>query len=119
MLTIDHNSVEPLYMQIYNEIVKMVENKMLRPGESIPTIRQLAAQLNLAPNTVARAYRELEKSQYIVSSGRKGTFINDSLVLDRDGKGQLFKTPIRELIRQGFSKDEIIQIFKSTLGNFF
>ena len=61
----------------------MVAEGILAPGTRMPTVRQLAADLGLAANTVARAYRELETDGVIATHGRKGTFVR-SAVVDRD-----------------------------------
>ncbi len=57
----------------------MIANGLLMPGQKLPTVRQLAADLGLAPNTVARAYRELEADNIITTHGRRGTFVRSKL----------------------------------------
>ena len=57
----------------------MIERGALLPGDRIPPVRTLAEQLDLAPNTVARAYRALEDDGWIVGRGRAGTFVTDRL----------------------------------------
>jgi DNA-binding transcriptional regulator YhcF (GntR family) len=57
----------------------MIEGGSLLPGDRIPPVRTLAGQLDLAPNTVARAYRELEDGGWIEGRGRAGTFVADRL----------------------------------------
>jgi GntR family transcriptional regulator len=54
-----------------------VDASALAPGDRLPTVRELAANLGLAPNTVARAYRELEAAGTVVGRGRRGTFVAD------------------------------------------
>lgn len=51
----------------------------LLPGDRLPTVRELARELDLAPNTVAKAYRELEAAGFVVTAGRRGTFVADRL----------------------------------------
>lgn len=57
----------------------MIERGTLLPGVRLPTVRALAEQLDLAPNTVARAYRELEQDGWLEGRGRAGTFVADRL----------------------------------------
>lgn len=57
------------------QVLEGVRKGRLTPGTRLPTVRALADQLSLAPNTVARAYRELEKDQVIETRGRQGSFI--------------------------------------------
>lgn len=77
-MTIDTASVEPVYEQIARQVRKGVLKGGLRPGSPIPTIRQLAHDLDLNPNTVARAYKMLESERVILTAGKKGTFINQN-----------------------------------------
>jgi GntR family transcriptional regulator len=75
-MTIDTASVEPVYEQIARQVRQGVLKGGLLPGSPIPTIRQLAHDLDLNPNTVAKAYRMLESERVILTAGKKGTFIN-------------------------------------------
>jgi len=75
ILTVDPASPVPPYEQVREQIATMVGSGVLRAGTRLPTIRQLAADLDVAPGTITRAYRELETSGDIVSRGRHGTFV--------------------------------------------
>ena len=78
----------PPYRQLIDGIRRQIERGAVLPGERIPPVRALAADLGLAPNTVARAYRELEDGGWIVGRGRAGTFVADRLperASDTDG----------------------------------
>ncbi len=79
-LTLDAASDVPPYAQIRDRIGHLAAGGDLQPGDRLPTVRALAAQLDLAPNTVARAYRELEQAGVVETRGRHGTF----LALDTD-----------------------------------
>jgi DNA-binding transcriptional regulator YhcF (GntR family) len=81
LVTIDHDSPVPPYEQLRTQVAAKVVTGELEPGEKLPTVRQLARDLGLAANTVARAYRELEADQVISTQGRRGTFVR-SEVLD-------------------------------------
>ena len=74
-IEINNNSPEPVYEQIERQIVKAVCLEQLVPGDSLPPIRQLANDLELNHNTVAKAYKLLESQRVIHTAGRKGTFI--------------------------------------------
>ena len=69
----------PPYRQLLESVRRMIEGGSLLPGDRIPPVRTLAGQLDLAPNTVARAYRELEDGGWIEGRGRAGTFVADRL----------------------------------------
>ena len=77
VLDVDVSSAVPPYEQIRSQISDAVALGLLERGGRLPTIRQLAADLGLAPGTIARAYRELEAAGLIVSRGRHGTFVAD------------------------------------------
>jgi DNA-binding transcriptional regulator YhcF (GntR family) len=69
----------PPFRQVADGVRRMIERGSLLPGDRIPPVRALAEQLDLAPNTVARAYRALEDEGWIVGRGRAGTFVTDRL----------------------------------------
>ena len=75
ILRIDPDSPVPPYEQLREQVVTMMATGRLSEGTRLPPIRQLAADLNLAPGTVARTYRELEGNGLVVSRGRHGTFV--------------------------------------------
>jgi GntR family transcriptional regulator len=68
----------PVYKQIFNQIKYLVASGVLAHGEELPPIRALAEQLLINPNTVARAYRELEHAGIVVKRGTVGTFVSDA-----------------------------------------
>jgi len=69
----------PPYRQLVDGLRRQIERGSLLPGDRIPPVRTLADELDLAPNTVARAYRELEDEGWIDGRGRAGTFVADRL----------------------------------------
>lgn len=68
-------AARPLFDQLRTQIIAGVRDGRLEPGTRLPTVRELAAQMNLAVNTVARAYRELESAGILETRGRFGTFV--------------------------------------------
>jgi DNA-binding transcriptional regulator YhcF (GntR family) len=68
----------PVYKQIFNQVKYLVASGVLRAGEELPPIRALAGQLIVNPNTVARAYRELEHAGIVVKRGTVGTFVSNA-----------------------------------------
>jgi DNA-binding transcriptional regulator YhcF (GntR family) len=69
----------PPYRQLIDGVRRQIERGSLLPGDRIPPVRTLADELDLAPNTVARAYRALEDDGWIEGRGRAGTFVSDRL----------------------------------------
>jgi DNA-binding transcriptional regulator YhcF (GntR family) len=72
---IDPASATAPFEQLRTQIISGVKDGTLVPGAKLPTVRNLADELGLAPNTIARAYRELERDDVIETRGRNGTFI--------------------------------------------
>jgi GntR family transcriptional regulator len=68
----------PIYLQIVNQVKYLVGSGRLTPGEEMPPIRALAEQLRINPNTVARAYRELELAGIVIKRSTAGTFVSDN-----------------------------------------
>ena len=75
---INYRSGEPIYQQIYNEVIKEISLGLLLPQEKIATVRELATSLGINPNTVSKAYQMLEQNGYIYSVVGKGSFVADS-----------------------------------------
>ncbi len=71
----DPQASKPLFDQLRSQIIDGIRGGRLPPGTRLPTVRELAAQLGMAVNTVARAYRELESAGILETRGRFGTFV--------------------------------------------
>ncbi|MGI8710879.1 MAG: GntR family transcriptional regulator [Acidimicrobiales bacterium] len=82
IITVDPADREPPYQQIRIQVLAAITTGTLRPETRLPTIRQLAADLDLAANTVARAYRELETDGAIETRGRRGTYVREPSTTD-------------------------------------
>jgi GntR family transcriptional regulator len=117
IIQIEHNSPVPIYEQLILEIERMIKSGALKENDSLPSIRQLSAQLDVAINTVARAYQELERKGAIISNGRKGTFVKYARSVESNRRD--FKEVIIELIKQGLDKEEIEQTFNNSINQIF
>lgn len=78
MISIDTETATPPFEQIRTQLRQQIVSGQLIAGTRLPTVRRLASDLGLAPNTVARAYKELEISGFVVTRGRAGTLVADS-----------------------------------------
>lgn len=121
MIKIDTTSFIPFYEQVKQQIKGRISLGTLRPGESLPSIRELATLLLINPNTVARAYRELEREGFIYSRKGKGCFVTDnSSVLIRKERtvilNQVFDAAIEEAKKLNLNASEIKKIFERRLG---
>jgi GntR family transcriptional regulator len=74
-ITLDFRSEIPLYIQIVEQVRQQIANGGLQPGEQLPTVRALAAELRINFNTVARAYRLLDEAAIISTQQGRGTYI--------------------------------------------
>ena len=72
------NDGVPIYLQIVNQVKYLVASNRLQPGEELPPIRVLAEQLLVNPNTVARAYRELELAGVVTKRRTAGTYVSEA-----------------------------------------
>ena len=79
MFSLDFTSRQPIYEQIYENVVRYVALGALNTDDKLPTVRALAAQLGINPNTVAKAYQMLERDGYIYSAAGRGSFISNKL----------------------------------------
>ncbi len=119
MLRINLNSPVPVYKQLINEIKRQIDFNILKTGDSLPTIRSLASQLDVDKNTIARAYKDLETLGIIETRGRKGSFVKKKENLEEDDFRKEFKKLILKLIQKGFSRDEIDRIYEANISLFF
>ncbi len=76
-IRIDPDSAVPIYQQIVNSIKHQVATGRLKPGEQLPTVRELAAELRINPNTVARAYDQLDSDSVISTQQGRGTYVRE------------------------------------------
>ena len=75
MISLDYRDGRPLYQQVKDSLRRMMLTGLLPPDEKLPSVRSLATQLAINPNTIQRAYRELESEGYILSVAGKGSFV--------------------------------------------
>ncbi len=77
MFDIDVKSRMPIYEQITENVKRLIMQGVLLPEEKLPSVRSLAQELTINPNTIQKAYRELEREGYVISRPGKGSFVND------------------------------------------
>ena len=112
MLTIDKISRIPIYEQIVEGIQREILLGFLKPSEQLPSIRELALTLSANPNTIQKAFIELDRRGIIISSPGKGCFISEDApeILKNRLKSKLcdIKTISEELAMGGISEEEVI-----------
>ncbi len=114
MIRIDPTDPAAPYDQVKQQIAHQFATGELRPGDKLPTVRRLAEELGLAPNTVARAYRELEASGVVDTRGRAGTFVaGDPNSREARAAAAAYAATARSL---GLSEDEAIALLRRALN---
>jgi len=116
MITVDTTSPMPPYEQVRAQIAGQITDGALVPGTRLPTVRQLAGDLRLAINTVARSYRELEAAGLVETRGRGGTVVTTDGDRARErllNAAQRYATLSREI---GLSADEAIRFVQTALS---
>lgn len=81
-IEIDVDSPIPVYEQLAHQIIQGVLGGTLSAGDAMPSIRQLASDLELNPNTVAKAYKQLESQHVLLTAGRRGTFVHEKAAME-------------------------------------
>jgi len=114
-ITVTHDSPIPPYEQLRLGVIAQVRSGELTAGTKIPTVRALAAQLGLAPNTVARAYRELEADGVVETRGRQGSFIASSGDPTKDLAGRAATDYVATIRRLGLDDEAALRYIKSAL----
>lgn len=119
MLKLNLNSPQPIYEQLVNEIKRLIESGKLKPGDPLPPIRSLAKQIDVAVNTIARAYQELAKLDLVEGNKRKGSFVRRNVPKVSGKNSRIFKEPILKLLQMGMNRKDIETIFKSSMSQIF
>jgi DNA-binding transcriptional regulator YhcF (GntR family) len=109
-LVIDPASPVPPYEQLRSQLATGVADGSLPAGTKLATVRQLAADLGLAPNTVARAYRELEADGVIATHGRRGTFVSSDVLVPQGARAELATDFVAAARRAGLTLAEATRL---------
>lgn len=111
LVTIDPDGGEPPYEQVRRQIAEGAATGALAPGHRLPTVRRLADDLDLATNTVAKAYRALEADGVIETHGRRGTLVAARHLEDADA-GAAAQAYARLARTNGLSLDEAVRLLE-------
>lgn len=114
MFELDTRSRKPIYEQLVDKLKELIINEVLQPDEQLPSVRTLAQQLTINPNTIQKAYRELENQGFIYSQKGKGSFVHSSNQFKDETKIKTVKEELEKLIVEalylGVSVEELIQL---------
>jgi len=120
VLNIDPRSSKPLYEQIVDQIKEQIIKGILRPGDKLPSVREMSILLMINPNTVSKAYQELEREKAIETVRGRGTFISRNYQPKRDEeKLQELKEWLKKAVVEGrylgLSRDDIVAMLEEII----
>lgn len=110
------NSDRPIYAQILEIIQMRIVSGIYRPGERIPSVRELAAEAGVNPNTMQKALSELERSGLVMAVRTSGRVVTEDMEMIRQTKNVLGREQVREFIdrmkKLGFNREEIVKLLE-------
>ena len=116
MFAVNYRDPRPIYEQIKDELRKMIISGVIAPDEKLPSVRELAQQLAINPNTIQRAYSELESEGYAASVPGKGSFAVRRERAEDDGRRLALTETLRETLRElralGMTTAELDAIYR-------
>lgn len=115
MIHLDYRDARPIYEQVKDGLRRLMVTGVLRSGDRLPSVRQLATQLTVNPNTIARAYSELEAEGYVCTVSGKGTFVAEGQTQNTLRKRELLArlAPVLQELRElGMTREEFLQIWE-------
>jgi DNA-binding transcriptional regulator YhcF (GntR family) len=115
LVVVDTGSAEPPYEQVRRQIAEAVAARRLVAGTRLPPVRRLAADLGLAANTVARAYRELELAGLVETRGRGGTVVTGAGDAHREAARAAASVYVTRTRRLGLEPEEIVALVRAAV----
>ncbi len=119
MFTLNFQSREPIYEQLYNNVVRLASLGVLQPEEQLPPVRALATQLGVNPNTVSKAYQLLERDGIIYSAVGRGSFVSSGVTaasLQRATALEELTKAISKACDIGITKEELKKVIDDTFA---
>lgn len=112
MFVINTKDDTPVYIQLQNQVLDYIALGILQKDDQLPSVRTLSKELGINPNTVARAYSNLELQGYVYTKPAKGVFVNVENVQDivYEKKLEEFKHKLVDCKNVGISKDTLLQV---------
>jgi GntR family transcriptional regulator len=120
---VDPTDTEPLFQQIVSTVKRGVAVGRLKPGERLPSVRELAKELVINPNTIARAYQVLEADGVTLSRRGAGTFVAErNVVVKSDERRRRFKAALEgvlaDAVHLGLTAEEVQKVFAAAMKRF-
>lgn len=111
MFLINVQSKTPIFEQLKKQILEFISIEVLHPNDKLPSVRSLASELGVNPNTVSKAYQELEEQGYIYTVKGKGCYVSDNNTDEqiRHEKLKEFKKKVKEMKKYNIEEEDLIQ----------
>ena len=119
MIQLNYRDPRPIYEQVKDGIRKLAYSGVLGPDEKLPSVRELAMKLAINPNTISRAYKDLEQEGFLYTVSGKGTFINQEYDLNDSRKEELwqqFDKSAKGLLELSVTEEEFINRIAALRG---
>lgn len=119
MFTLDYKSRLPIYEQLYKSVTRMAALGVLAKGEELPSVRSLAQELGINPNTVQKAYQMLEHDGVICTVPGRGSFLSDdasAILRQRELSAQKLRQAVETAVECGMSREEVFALVKNTVN---
>lgn len=114
------DSDRPIYAQILERIEIQIVSGIYKPGSKIPSVRELAAEAGVNPNTMQRALAELERKGLVTTQRTSGRMVTEDMEMIKETRNLLAKEQIQDFINRmkelGFEKEEILTLIKTEAG---
>ena len=122
-MEIDSSSSTPVYVQILEQVKHAVASGLLIEGDKLPSIRALARELRVNPNTIIRAYRELEVEGVVISKRGQGSFVTKlQNTLTDEGKCEMLVKIVDKMLIEAYhlqlKEDKVLNLVKERMNNF-
>lgn len=121
MFVVDVMSRVPVYEQIIKQVEEQVLTGILKEGDKLPSVRSLSVKLSINPNTIQKAYTELDGRQLIITVPGKGSFISEKAIEVVEANSREKMTELNKIIRElalaGVTKEEIINNIEEVFNN--
>ena len=115
MIHLDYRDSRPIYEQVKDGLRRLMVTGVLASGDKLPSVRTMASQLSINPNTIQRAYAELEAKGYVVSVTGKGSFVAEGDTQNTARRAELtgkLKPLLEELKNLGMTREELVQLWE-------
>ena len=119
MLNLDYRDARPIYEQVRDNLRRLMVSGAIQEGEKLPSVRSLASNLAINPNTIQRAYESLEAEGYVYSIPGKGSFAAPRTGVDEERRDRLlgqFDSLTAELLYLGVTRDRLIARIRAKGG---